>query len=532
MALIVGNNIGSSGKKDICTDGLSCGLACISRNKECLKNLSPEAAKLYTQVRDIISLANEQLIQKAAGGDKKALKQLKKLDESISTLVDEVSKGNLSEEQLDVIYDIYVDRGSKAIARSGMTNTEIREIRKSSADSQKLFDDIENDLQSLDVDNPDDFNKFIENRGINTGTGERSIYQGDKVTKETSNAVWELLPDKVKSKFIKSGSVQKVPKVVDFETDANGNIISQTRQTSDNVSRGKAGGQAMWNLWMRNQGRDIYTGEPLDIRNAELEHISGLTGEFKDGTVNSSVKDTLGNLGWVSQGVNGSKSDQRMEKWLGDVNDDAYVDNYFQSRQKKATTKGGAEAKASNYRNVTGSDRRGFIKGGFKNRDDISKHVINNIVKGQHTVVINKALKQAEKVGKKDTLQKELDDIKNNNASIISDQTMKRLIKAEMGTAASGKSWVRNNPEIVSIENKPNKNGSRGRGQTHSSNAMNVFLSNFLSETSSSVKQQMMDIWTKEIKDANAQPGGMNKKAFQAKVLQELDKIPQFELDI
>lgn len=68
--------------------------------------------------------------------------------------------------------------------------------------------------------------------------------------------------------------------------------------------------RAMIKRFMEQDGKDLYTGKPLSLLNAELEHVKPFTviGEAKANKMN--------NLGWIGREINASKSNSTMQDFL------------------------------------------------------------------------------------------------------------------------------------------------------------------------------------------------------------------------
>lgn len=83
-----------SGEADDCKIGYSCGLACISQNKICLKNLSPEQTRILLRMRDLIISGRKGVNPDGSGSTKLD----KSFDKLVGALTERVNNLNRAQE--------------------------------------------------------------------------------------------------------------------------------------------------------------------------------------------------------------------------------------------------------------------------------------------------------------------------------------------------------------------------------------------------------------------------------------------------
>jgi hypothetical protein len=100
----------------------------------------------------------------------------------------------------------------------------------------------------------------------------------------------------------------------------NGLVVSQVAK-NEGVSKDEVK-RALIKRFMEQDGKDFYTGKPLSLLNAELEHIVPFT------IIGESRSNRLDNLVWIGREINAAKSNLTMS---------AFVDKYIKNRTLEQT---------------------------------------------------------------------------------------------------------------------------------------------------------------------------------------------------
>jgi hypothetical protein len=162
--------------------------------------------------------------------------------------------------------------------------------------------------------------------------GKNAVIEFKNVTDEETKVVWNLLSDNMQNSFKTAGTVPT--KDAWKGKDENGNDVHGSNSTER--------GQVLLKRWMEQGGKDAYSGKPLTLNNADLEHI-------KPFSKNGRNAETPDNWLWISRGLNTSKGNKSMEEFVGGVRklNPAKEDAAHATAIRKATEVGGkAELKS------------------------------------------------------------------------------------------------------------------------------------------------------------------------------------------
>ncbi len=179
-------------------------------------------------------------------------------------------------------------------------------------DAQRLMDPVvqQSLLEGYGDGSPEQIEKFVNSRKV-VDTPMADV-----------NALWKVLPDKFKQ-ALGSGSLGNSIKLLqDDGTIKNEDARKLHFGGDDNrVTNGSnLRKKLLLKLFLDQAGRDGYTGNELDPRYMELEHVRGVN-NLMDGEVAPTLeqvmqRENLRNWLWIGTGVNNEKSDLDMKKFL------------------------------------------------------------------------------------------------------------------------------------------------------------------------------------------------------------------------
>jgi len=156
--------------------------------------------------------------------------------------------------------------------------------------------------------------------------GENAVIKFREVPDEEVDMTWNLMSKNAQASFKAAGTVPN--KDAWKGLDENGN----NTYGSNSVERGKA----LLKRWLEQDGLDAYSGRPLSLNNADLEHVRPFSKNGRDAEQPS-------NWLWISRGLNTSKGDKDMQAFVTGVSklDAAKADAAHKSAIDKATAVGG-----------------------------------------------------------------------------------------------------------------------------------------------------------------------------------------------
>jgi len=226
----------------------------------------------------------------------------------------QVAESDMSEE----------DMRDQFISVMALANTYSGRIRHGEGKRTMFYEDAQQllnpDVQKMLLDgygdgSPEQIEKFVNSRKI------------VDTPMEQVDALWKVIPDSFKQALGSGnigtsfkalqpdGSIKNIPaKNLHYggEGDAN-------RTTNSSTARKKL----LLKLYLDQGGRDGYTGNELDPRYMELEHVRGINAMApgEEGVTLDQLKEreNLKNWLWIATGVNNEKSDLHMDKFLDNV---------------------------------------------------------------------------------------------------------------------------------------------------------------------------------------------------------------------
>ena len=293
----------SPSSKDKCTKGKSCGATCIYRNNQCVVDLPPSLGLAISKVSKLLSERVEQG-SVSEGTAEEVVSKLKDIEPSQQKAFDLFKKlvdtGKTSDTELDSVANLLIS----TIVTPGQDRNAPRVMS---------FDEIEaalkpGKLESLEKAYQASFSKdgkFDPSAKGGMGDLIKKEYLKNEISDSVAVAAYNMLPAKVRSAIDKAGAV-KGEGVMYAGDDEKGNPTFSSKPT-------KARGVFLVKRWMEQGGLDPYTGKPIDIRNAEPEHMVA----FAHALAKGGGGDQPRNLLWAAAQPNNQKAgaDDNFTKW-------------------------------------------------------------------------------------------------------------------------------------------------------------------------------------------------------------------------
>lgn len=197
------------------------------------------------------------------------------------------------------------------------------------ADVQNLMANRDRLMEGYGDGSPESIKKFVKS------------VRSKEVSDDFVDTSYEFLPEKFKKSLSGKGNVtndkkdpnnpNKPHKDIHYlGKDKDGNVI---RGSSKNADRAKL----MWKIYLEQDGRDAYTGLPLDIQSMDLEHVRGFNNsdDGEPGEKEFHERENDDNFTLINSNVNQLKSNDSMEKFF-----EKHVDPH---KDKKEDEFGGIE---------------------------------------------------------------------------------------------------------------------------------------------------------------------------------------------
>lgn len=340
----------SSGGQKRCTIGKKCNATCIYINDNCLVGLSPSVGAALTRVSKILS-------EQVEGGSvteqtaEEVVEKLKELEQSqtkaFTTFKNLLDSGKASDAEADNVARLLVS----TIITPGQDRNVVRKMS---------FEDIEatlkpGRLEALEDAYQKSFNasgKFDPSQKGGMGDLIKSQFLVNTISSEVAEAAYYMLPSKVRSAIDKAGAV-KGTAVMYGGDDSKGDPTFADKPTRER-------GIFLVKRWMEQGGLDPYTGRPIDIRNAEPEHMVA----FAHALARGGGGDQPRNLLWAAPQPNNQKAgaDDNFVAWrknleeyrkMGKARYDKEV--YQPALQESEATKGKKGAAAGDLANALNS---------------------------------------------------------------------------------------------------------------------------------------------------------------------------------
>lgn len=277
-----------------CEKGKACKATCIHKLDECLEEF-PES--INDSIRSISRLLAEQ-VESGRITEEKA--------EEVASTFKGLDKGQLKAfENYEKLIDSgkATDSEKDAVARL-LVSTIVTPGQDRNAPRVLSFDDIESILKPGKLDElekayQNSFSadgKFDPSQKGGMGNLIRQKHLVNEISDEVASAAYGMLPSKVRSAIDKAGAV-KGEGVMYAGDDKEGNPTFSSDPT-------RARGLFLVKRWMEQGGIDPYTGKPIDIRNAEPEHMVA----FAHALAKGGGGDQPRNLLWSAAAPNNQKA--------------------------------------------------------------------------------------------------------------------------------------------------------------------------------------------------------------------------------
>lgn len=284
---------GGKGAKK-CEKGKACKATCIHRLDNCLAEF-PES--INDSIRSVSKLLAEQ-VESGRITEEKA--------EEVASSFRALDKAQLKAFER---YEKLIDSGKATDSEKDMVarllvSTIVTPGQDRNAPRVLSFDDIESILKPGKLD---ELEKAYRNSFSADGKFDPSLKGGmgdlirqkhlvNDISDEVALAAYEMLPSKVRSAIDKAGAV-KGDGVMYAGDDKNGNPTFSSDPT-------RARGLFLVKRWLEQGGIDPYTGKPIDIRNAEPEHMVA----FAHALAKGGGGDQPRNLLWSAAAPNNQKA--------------------------------------------------------------------------------------------------------------------------------------------------------------------------------------------------------------------------------
>lgn len=277
-----------------CVKGKSCKATCIFRNDDCLEEFPPSITEALKSVSKVLSeqVESGRLTEETAEEVVSSLKGLDKTQlKSFEVYKKMIESGEVTAPEKDMVARL-------------MVSTIVTPGQDRNAPRVMAFDDIEAVLQpgrleALEKAYQNSFSpegKFDPSRKGAMGELIQKEYLTQEISDKVATVAYGMLPSKVRSAIDKAGAV-KGEGVMYAGDDDKGNPTFSSDPT-------RTRGVFLVRRWMEQGGLDPYTGKPIDIRNAEPEHMVA----FAHALAKGGGGDQPRNLLWASAGPNNQKA--------------------------------------------------------------------------------------------------------------------------------------------------------------------------------------------------------------------------------
>jgi hypothetical protein len=284
----------STGKAKKCSAGKPCSATCIHKNDDCISTLPAPLGIALTRLSKVLSeqVSEDRISEEQA---EEVVSKIKSTEDSQLKAFDLFKKlvdsGKASETEMDSV--------AKLLISTTLTPGQDR-----NAPRVMSFEDIEavlkpGKLEQLEQAYQNSFSskgKFDPSQKGGMGDLISSNYLVNKVSDEVATTAYYMLPSKVRSAIDKAGAV-KGESVMFAGNDNDGNPTFSDKPTRER-------GVFLVKRWMEQGGLDPYTGKPIDIRNAEPEHMVA----FAHALAKGGGGDQPRNLLWSASQPNNQKA--------------------------------------------------------------------------------------------------------------------------------------------------------------------------------------------------------------------------------
>ena len=293
----------STGKAKKCSAGKPCSATCIHKNDNCISTLPAPLGIALTRLSKVLSeqvsedrISEEQAEEVVSKIKSTENSQLKAFD-LFKKLVD---SGKASETEMDSV--------AKLLISTTLTPGQDR-----NAPRVMSFEDIDavlkpGKLEQLEQAYQNSFGsngKFDPSQKGGMGEFIEKTYLKNKISNEVATTAYYMLPSKVREAINKAGGIAKSSQSYSGDDEKGDPTFSDTPT--------KERGIFLVKRWMEQGGLDPYTGKPIDIRNAEPEHMVA----FAHALAKGGGGDQPRNLLWAAPQPNNQKagSDDNFVEW-------------------------------------------------------------------------------------------------------------------------------------------------------------------------------------------------------------------------
>jgi hypothetical protein len=288
--------VGATGSRNRCKKGKACGAACIDAREDCIIDFDVNVNTALNSVRQYIAKQREegritpeqetQIRQEVEDP-----KQFRKATDRVKAFRDfgEMMKnGKVTEDEKDFV--------SRLLLSTTLTPGQDRNAARVLS-----YDEVNSILKPGKLEKLDAAYKasFVSGKFDPAAPGGMGEYIQKNVLKhqisdEVAEKAYYMLPSKVRSAIDKAGAVKQMFSGYDQD----GNPVYTDKPTRER-------GIFLTKRWGEQGGLDPYTGKPIDIRNAEPEHMVAFKHAQAKG---GGGGDQPGNLTWSASQPNNNKA--------------------------------------------------------------------------------------------------------------------------------------------------------------------------------------------------------------------------------
>ena len=288
--------LGAAGSRDKCKKGKSCGAACIDAREDCIIDFDVDINTALNNTRQYIGSlrSSGQITSEQEGKIRQEVedpKQFKRAGDRTKAF----------KEFGQMIRDGRATNDEKEFVAKLLLSTTLTPGQDRNAARVLKYDEVESILKPGKLDALDTAYKssFVNGKFDPSSPGGMGQYiqknvLNKKISDEVAEKAYYMLPSKVRSAIDKAGAVNQM--FAGYDKD--GNVIYSSTPTRER-------GIFLTKRWGEQGGLDPYTGKPIDIRNAEPEHMVA----FKHAqTKGGGGGDQPNNLTWSAAQPNNNKA--------------------------------------------------------------------------------------------------------------------------------------------------------------------------------------------------------------------------------
>jgi hypothetical protein len=315
-----------------CIVGVSCGATCIARQHECIEEFGPVVknalVRLAQSIQERVDSGDitEETADEVIGKVERDEKSLEKLSKFIQS-------GKATEQEIEgiaeAVVSVYVSPKQDRNASRTLSYDQLEKINELGL---KKFEEAANNSIGKD-------GKFDPSLPGGMGDLIKEKFIKREISDEAAELAYSLFPQSVKTALNTSGAVAAGKAFNGYDTDGNPTFGAPS----------KTRGVFLLKRWMEQGGLDPYTGEKIDIRKAEPEHLFSFSEAGKTGVSG----DQPNNLLWAAPAPNNLKKDYTFPEFQRIVDKnlsqgrEKYTKDVFEPAQKASQETAGAKGNAS-----------------------------------------------------------------------------------------------------------------------------------------------------------------------------------------